>query len=87
MTNRAPASPEQLSELAASLTRMHFECETLLDLVSTIYGSEDERAGRAQELCNHLQRLRWALERGDAGNDIRPVQERETGSSLKAVGS
>jgi hypothetical protein len=87
MTNRAPATPEQLSQLAASLTRLHFECETLLDLVSTIYGSEDERAGRAQELCNHLQRLRWALERGDADNDVRLIQEKGTGSSVKAVGS
>jgi hypothetical protein len=65
MTTREPATPEQLSELASSLTRTHFECETLSDLLTTMYGVEDHRAVRAQELRNHLQRLLWAIERGD----------------------
>ena len=81
MTNRASATPEQLSELAAILTRMRFECDSLFDLISTMYGREGARAIRAQELCNHLQRLQWALERGDADNDVRLVQKQEAGSS------
>ena len=81
MTNRASATPEQLSELAAILTRMRFECDSLFDHVSTMYGREGQRAVRAQELCNHLQRLQWALERGDADNDVRLVQKQEAGSS------
>ena len=81
MTNRASATPEQLSELAAILTRMRFECDSLLDLISTMYGREGARAVRAQELCNHLQRLQWALERGDADNDVCLVQKQEAGSS------
>jgi hypothetical protein len=81
MTNRASATPEQLSELAAILTRMRFECDSLFDLISTMYGREGARAIRAQELCNHLQRLQWALERGDADNDVRLVQKQEAGNS------
>ena len=82
MTNRASATPDQLSELAAILTRMRFECDSLFDLISTMYGREGARAVRAQELCNHLQRLQWALERGDADNDVRlVVQKQEAGSS------
>ena len=65
MKIREPATPEQLSELASSLMRTHFECETLLDLLTTMYGVEDQRAVRAQELHNQLQRLLWAIERGD----------------------
>jgi hypothetical protein len=80
MTNRASATPEQLSELAAILARIRFECDSLFDLISTMYGREGARAVRAQELCNHLQRLQWALERGDADNDIRLVQKQEAGS-------
>ena len=81
MTNRASATPEQLSELAAILTRMRFECDSLFDLISTMFGREGARAVRAQELCNHLQRLQWALERGDADNDVCRVQKQEAGSS------
>ena len=66
MILREPATPEQLSELASSLTRTHFECETLSDLLTTMYGVEDQRAVRAQELHNQFQRLLWAIERGDA---------------------
>ena len=54
MILREPATPEQLSELASSLTRTHFECETLSDLLTTMYGVEDQRAVRAQELHNHF---------------------------------
>jgi hypothetical protein len=68
MMNREPATPEQVSELAESLNRMDCECQLMLDLTTTMYGSGDERSSRAAELCNNLQRLRWALDRGDASN-------------------
>jgi hypothetical protein len=49
---------------------MQLECEAMLDLVRTMYGAEDRRTLRAEELCNDLQRLRWTLERGDASAGI-----------------
>lgn len=65
MTPREPATPEQCSELLHSLDRMQLECEAMLDLVQTMHGAEDRRTLWAEELCHGLQRLRWALERGD----------------------
>ena len=70
MTTREPATPEQRSELSQSLDRMQLECEALLDLVRTMYGAEDRRTMCAEELCHDLQRLRWALERGDSSAGI-----------------
>ena len=78
MITREPATPEQRSELSQSLDRMQLECEALLDLVRTMYGAEDHRTLRAEELCHDLQRLRWALERGDSSASI---------SLLKQVGT
>ena len=62
--NRAVATPEQLCELTQSLDRLDLECQCIRNLTATVYGGEDERSSRAEELCNQLQRLRWALERG-----------------------
>jgi hypothetical protein len=64
--NRAFATPEQLCELAQSLDRIDLQCQSLRDLTATMYGCEDERSTRAEEVCNQLQRLRWALDRGAA---------------------
>ena len=62
--NRAAATAEQLCELTQSLDRLDLECQSIRNLTATVYGCEDERSSRAEELCNQLQRLRWALERG-----------------------
>jgi hypothetical protein len=62
--NRAAATPEQLCELTQSVDRLDLECQSIRNLTATMYGCEDERSSRAEELCNQLQRLRWALERG-----------------------
>jgi len=62
--NRAAATPEQLCEITQSLDRLDLECQSIRNLTATVYGCEDERSSRAEELCNQLQRLRWALERG-----------------------
>lgn len=70
MAPREPATPEQRAELSHSIDRMQLECEIMLDLVRTMYGAEDHRAMRAEELCHGLQRLRWALERGDSSAGI-----------------
>jgi hypothetical protein len=68
--NRASATPEQLCELTQGLHRLALECQSIRDLTTTMFGSEDERSGRAEELCNQLQRLRWALDRGGARDRI-----------------
>jgi hypothetical protein len=70
MTTREPPTPEQHSELSHSLDRLQLDCEAMLDLVRTMYGAEDRRTMRAEELCHDLQRLRWALERGDSSAGI-----------------
>jgi hypothetical protein len=75
MTTREPPTPEQRSELSQSLDRVQLECEAMLDLVRTMYGAEDRRTLRAEELCHDLQRLRWALERGDSSAGI-PLRKR-----------
>ena len=61
--NRDPATQDQLSELAKSLSRLDEECQLMFDLVQTIYGYQDGRSSRAEEVCNTLQRLKWALNR------------------------
>jgi hypothetical protein len=73
--NRASATPEQLCELAQGLHRLALECQAIRDLTTTMFGGEDERCSRAEELCNQLQRLRWALDRGDARDGIQAVQK------------
>jgi hypothetical protein len=73
--NRASATPEQLCELAQSLHRIDLECQVIRNLTATMYGCEDERSSRAEELCNQLQRLRWALDRGRARDGIQAVQK------------
>jgi hypothetical protein len=73
--NRASATPEQLCELAQSLHHMDLECQSIRNLTATMYGCEDERCSRAEELCNQLQRLRWALDRGQARDGIHAVQK------------
>ena len=61
---RESATPAQLSELAEAVDRLDTDCQLALDLVRTMFGTEDERSNRAEELCNSLQRFRWSLDRG-----------------------
>jgi hypothetical protein len=79
--NRAVATQEQLCELAQSVDRLDLECQSIRDLTATMYGCEDERSSRAEELCNQLQRLRWALERGAR------LAQREEWQHVLALGS
>lgn len=66
---REPATPEQLEELSRGLESLDAECHSMADLIRTLYGSEDAATSRAEELCNNLQRLRWALQRKNAGEN------------------
>ena len=63
---REAATPEQLSELAQTLYRLDIDCQIILDLVRVMYGAEDNRSTRAEELCNNLQRFQWSLDRGNS---------------------
>ena len=65
MYREAPTS-EQCLDLGQTLSRLDLDCHLLSDQVKTMYGSDDERAIRAEELCHGLQRLLWALDRGEA---------------------
>jgi hypothetical protein len=84
--NRAPTTPEQLCELAQSLHRIDLECQSIRNLIATMYGCEDERSRRAEELCNQLQRVHWALDRGEARGGIQAVQK-QVGRPVIANGS
>ena len=55
---------EETSDLKERLDRLQEYCDAMLESVRSLHGGEDERTVRAQELCNDLQRLRWALDRG-----------------------
>jgi hypothetical protein len=55
---------EEASNLTERLDYLQEHCEAMVESVRLLYGTEDERTLRAQELCNDLQRLRWALNRG-----------------------
>jgi hypothetical protein len=50
-------------DLEQDLDRLKVQCEVVLEKIRSIYGTEDQRSMRAQELCNDFQRLRWALSR------------------------
>lgn len=77
-TYREAATPEQLSELNQTIYRLDIDCQIVLDLVRSIYGAEDNRASRAEELCNNLQRFQWSLDRGNSQSNSLLVHANNT---------
>lgn len=52
---------EAQQQLHKELNELQLNCESVLSRVRSIYGVEDDRTFRAQELWNDFQRLHWAL--------------------------
>ena len=71
-------------DLEQDLTRLKIQCEAVLEKVRSIYGAEDRRTIRAQELCNDLQRLHWALSR-EGPIALPNVQNTREGSPRQGV--
>jgi hypothetical protein len=63
LMTREPATPDQKTELSATLARLEHMCAVVLELLTTMYGPDDNRAIRAGELCGALQRLTWDVVR------------------------
>lgn len=60
----------QVEALQRELDELKQHCEAMLQSVQSLYGPEDHRTLRAQELCNDLERLRWALNRGNSASPV-----------------
>jgi hypothetical protein len=61
MTTPERHEAEEVFHLTRRLDQLKRNCEAMLATVHFRYGAGDDRTLRAQELCNYLQRLRWAL--------------------------
>jgi hypothetical protein len=59
---------DQLSELERLTDAVKTNCAQLCSLVFRIYGDEDNRTLRAEEIAASIKRFEWAIERaGDNG--------------------
>lgn len=61
MSSPGRVEPNENPDLQRELDQLKFQCEAVLERLRSMYGIEDRRTMRAQELCNDFQRLRWAL--------------------------
>ena len=77
MAVREPPTPDQRSELSRSFERMRSECSAVLDSLRVMYGVDEAGVIRGQEICNDVQRLRWALDRGDGDSSSSKVNSAE----------
>jgi hypothetical protein len=58
-----PLSIRQLQEVNQDVAELTERAEEVTKILRAACGREDPRAVRAQEVCDALQRLRWAIER------------------------
>ena len=66
MAERFPPTSDQIREARLYLAGTKERAEEISCFMSAGYGSDDQRAIRAQELVGAIQRLIWELERADA---------------------
>ena len=65
--HRAPTNDE-LVELERLTDTLKTNCAQLCSLVFRIYGDEDNRRLRAEEIAASIKRLEWAVARGNDGD-------------------
>ena len=63
MAQRYPATPEQRKELALQMEQLQITCQSVLDQVRTMFGEDDPKTGRAEEVRASVVRLERELAR------------------------
>jgi hypothetical protein len=58
-----PLSIRQLQQVNQDVAELTDRAQEITKIMVAAYGLEDPRAVRAQEICDAIQRLRWAMER------------------------
>lgn len=66
MAQRYPATPEQCKELALQMAQIQFNCQSVVDQVRTMFGEDDPKTGRAEDVRAALVRLERELARETA---------------------
>jgi hypothetical protein len=61
-------TPDQLSELERLTDSVKTNCAQLCSLVFRMYGDEDHRTLRAEEIAASIKRFEWAVERANDGD-------------------
>ena len=68
MARRRPPTVEQLSNLAELMEKLLRITEELRGETLTMYGADDPRSIRADEVCGAVQRLEWSLQRSHSAS-------------------
>ena len=68
MAQRYPATPEQRKELALQMEQLQIDCQTVVDQVRTMFGEDDPKTGRAEEVRAAVVRLERELARESAAS-------------------
>jgi hypothetical protein len=63
MAQRHPATSEQRTELALQMEQLQLNSQSLLDQVRTMFGEDDPKTGRAEEVRAAVVRLERELAR------------------------
>ena len=66
MAQRYPATQEQLAELALQMEELRTTCHSVADQVRTMFGEDDPKTGRAEEVRAAVVRLERELARDSA---------------------
>jgi hypothetical protein len=68
MARRRPPTVEQLSNLAELMEKLLRITEELRGETLTMYGADDPRSIRADEVYGAVQRLEWSLQRSHSAS-------------------
>ena len=69
MAQRYPASPEQRNELILQMEQLQLNSQSLLDQIRTMFGEDDPKTGRAEEVQAAVVRLERELARESAASE------------------
>ena len=63
MSDHEPLSVRQLQQLNEDVAELARDAQEIAKLMAAAYGPDDPRAVRSQDICDAIQRFRWAMER------------------------
>jgi hypothetical protein len=63
MSDHEPLSIRQLQQVNEDVAKLAGDAQGIAKLMLAAYGPDDQCAVRPQDICDAIQRLRWAMER------------------------
>jgi hypothetical protein len=63
MSDHESLSIRQLQQVNDDVAELAGDAQEIARLLASAYGTDDPRAMRSQDICDAIQRLRWAMER------------------------